>query len=60
MATKEATEEELRDIWEKVETFWDSMPNKLEFPWVEAKFKVSVFRTTVSQKGLRIPHYLGV
>ena len=50
---------ELMDVWDKVCEFWDKQPGAIQLPWVEAKFKLAVFKTTLSQKHLKIPINLG-
>lgn len=57
--SREATLEELNDTWAKVGDYWNNMPDKMEYPWVEAAFKVAVFRITLNQRWLRIPTMLG-
>lgn len=59
MAKKEATEKELVELWEQVEKYWESLDDPLSYPWVEAKFKLSMFRTTLSLKSLRMPYRFG-
>lgn len=60
MPKKEATEKELRELWEAASAYWDKMDGNLDLPWVEAKFKLSIFKTTIGQRGLRIPINLSI
>lgn len=50
---------ELTEVWDQVCDFWDAQPNPIQLPWVEAKFKLSVFKVTLAQKHLKIPISLG-
>lgn len=60
MARRDATEEELLEIWDGACTFWNTMKGSLDRPWVEARFKLATFKTTIEQKGLKIPIKLGM
>ena len=59
MAKSEASLDELVKIWAQVEAYWKTMNDPLPYPWVEAKFKLSVFKTTLEQKNLKIPFSFG-
>ena len=52
---KVATSEELQEVWRNTCVYWDRIPRKIDLPWIEARFKLDVFKTAVKQKGLRIP-----
>ena len=59
MAKLVATEEELVELWEQVEKYWESLETSLPYPWAEAKFKLSMFKTTLALKNLKMPYRFG-
>ena len=62
MPRADASLDELIKTWEQVEEYWKVMNDSLTvlpYPLVEAKFKMSVFKTTLIQKNLKIPFSFG-
>lgn len=66
MRKHEATLTELRAEWERVEEFWNKMNaiqgddgGMMDYPWVRARFNLSVFNTMLSQRGWKVPIMLG-
>lgn len=59
---KKATQEELEMIWQSVEDYWDKntkLGDIMDYPWTRARFHLGVFKTTLSQKGWKVPSELG-
>lgn len=57
--TKEATREELDEVWQNTEDYWNKMSDKMDMPWVKARFMLSIFKSGLSMKGLRVPMMMG-
>lgn len=55
MRRKDATKEELDEMWQNICVYWDDLVDKIDNPWTEASFKIEIFKTTLHQKGLRVP-----
>lgn len=56
MKLYEATEEEYLELWDCTAKFWDAIKNNsITTPWVEYKFRLGVFKTTLSQKCWKKP-----
>ncbi len=59
---REATEQELQEAWSKVEEFWEANAkhsDMLDYPWTRARFYLNVFKTTLSQRGMKVPNMMG-
>ena len=59
MARRDATEQELREVWQKVSERWNDLSGKLDYPWIEASSKQETFRVTLKQMGLKVPSGMG-
>ena len=62
MAKKEATIEELRAEWKRIEDYWDRLNadgEMIDYPWTRSRFMLGVFKTMVNQRGWRVPTMLG-
>ena len=61
MARKDATEEQINLAWGRAISFWDTLEEStLKQPWVEANFKLKIFKLTLAQQGLKLPPRMGI
>ena len=59
MTRESASLNELINLWNDVDGLWKSQENKIEYPWVESKFKLAISRALLAQRNLRIPSEFG-